>query len=70
MRKNSIPIRADNTYQKELQEILGTLDPKQQKALEQNKGFDYCQAIDELIYAHTICQTDISIAIIILSQFV
>ena len=32
-------------------------------------GFSYRQAIGELIYAHTICRIDISIAIITLSQF-
>ena len=70
MRRNPIPIRADNKYQKELQEAVGPSDPIEQKVLEQSKGFNYRQAIGELIYAHTICRIDISIAIITLSQFV
>ena len=30
--------------------------------------FNYCQAIGELIYAHTVCRVDISVAVITLSQ--
>ena len=32
-------------------------------------GFNYRQAIGELIYAYTICQIDIAIPVITLSQF-
>ena len=35
MRKNPIPIQADNKYQKEQQEAVGPSNPTQQKALEQ-----------------------------------
>lgn len=70
MRRNPIPIQADNKYQKELHEAVGPSDPIEQKALKQAKGFNYRQAIGELIYAHTICRIDVSIAIITLSQFV
>ena len=70
MRRNSILMRADNKHQKEFQEAVGPSDPKEQKALQQKKEFNYRQAIGELIYGHTICRINISIAIITHSQFV
>ena len=69
MRKTPTPMRADHKYQAELQETVGPESPKEKGQLEEQMGFSYCQAIGELIYAHTICRIDISIAIITLSQF-
>ena len=55
-------MRADNKYQRELQEKKGSIDLKEQ--------VNYRQAIGELIYLYTICRVDISIVIITLSQHV
>ena len=69
-RTNPTPMRADNNYQREIQETKGPTDPKEQAALQKKMGFNYRQAIGELTYAYTICHVDISIAIITLSQHV
>ena len=63
-----IPMRTDSAYQTQLQLEDGPTDPKEQRELEQQMGFNYRQAIGELIFALTICRIDISIAVITLSQ--
>ena len=62
-------MRADNKYQENLQLARGPEEMKDAKSLEQQMGFNYCQAIGELIYVYTICWIDIAIPVITLSQF-
>ena len=62
-------MRTDSAYQAQLQLKQGPDDPIKQKNLETQMGFNYRQAIGELIFAMTICRIDISIAVIILSQY-
>ena len=64
-----IPMRTDSAYQAQIQLEEGPTDPQAQKELEKQMGFNYRQAIGELIFAMTICRIDISIAVIILSQY-
>ena len=61
------PMRADSQHQAEIQLTRGPDDPKEAKALETKMGFNYCQAIGELIYAYTICCIDIAVLAITLS---
>ena len=62
-------MRADNKYQANLQLAHGPEEMKDAKSLEQRMGFNYYQAIGELIYAYAICWIDIAIPVITLSQF-
>ena len=62
-------MHADNKYQADLQLACRPEEMKDTKSLEQQMGFNYCQAIDELVYVYTICQIDIAIPVITLSQF-
>ena len=55
-------------YQNDIQLTEGPTDPYQAKQLQQQMGFNYRQAIGELIYALTICRVDISPALTTLSQ--
>ena len=50
-----VPMRTDSTYQAPLQLAQGPEDLSQRKELETQMGFNYCQAIGELIFALTIC---------------
>jgi deoxyuridine 5'-triphosphate nucleotidohydrolase len=63
-----IPMRADNEYQREL-ENSEELDQAKIKRMEEEMGFGYRQAIGELIYALVTCRPDISYAVIKLSQY-
>ena len=65
------PFGADNQYQALIQTSRGPEDPKDALKLQKHMGFNYRQAIGELIYAYTICRIDIAIAVavITLSQF-
>ena len=62
-------MRADSKYQADIQLSRGPTDPIAAKDLEKQMGFNYRQAIGELIYAYTICRIDIAVPIITLSQF-
>ena len=62
-------MRADNKHQAEIQLTRGPDDPKEAKALETKMGFNYRQAIGELIYAYTICRIDIAVPVITIGQF-
>ena len=63
-----LPMRSDNSFQRllENQEIP---TEKEIKALENEMGFGYRQAIGELIYALCTCRPDISYPVIKLSQY-
>ena len=61
-------MRTNTEYQSRIQLNEGPESIKEQKQLEKRMGFSYRQCIGELIYALTICQVDISIAVITLSQ--
>ena len=63
------PFQADSQHQVEIQLAEGPKDPKEALKLQKKMGFNYQQAIGELIYAYTICHIDIAIAVITLSQF-
>jgi hypothetical protein len=56
-------MKSDPTYQSDIESIWGTQSYKEQKELEKRMGFSYRQRIGELIYALTVCQVDISIAV-------
>ena len=64
------PMRSDSKYLSEIELTKGPgiINIKEHRKLEQKMGFNYRQAIGELIYAHTICRIDISVPIIMLSQ--
>jgi hypothetical protein len=62
-------MRNDSAYQATLKLSYGPEDVKEERELETQMGFSYCQAIGELIFAMTICQLDISPAVIKLSQY-
>jgi hypothetical protein len=64
-----IPMRNDSTYLAELELTEGPSDPADQRALEQQMGFNYRQVIGEAIFAMTLCRLDIAPAIIKLSQY-
>lgn len=64
-----IPMRNESTYLATLELTEGPDDPKTQKALEHQMGFNYRQLIGELIFAMTLCHLDIAPAIIKLSQY-
>ena len=49
------PMCANNKHQANLQLARGPDEMTDAKSLEQNMGFNYHQAIGELIYAYTIC---------------
>jgi hypothetical protein len=61
-------MKSDSKYQADIQTSRGPESIKEQKELEKRMGFSYRQTIGELIYALTVCQIDISIAVITLSQ--
>ena len=63
------PFQANSQHQAEIQLAKGPKDSKEALRLQKKIGFNYQQAIGELIYAYTICCFDIEITIIILSQF-
>ena len=62
-------MQADNKYQADIQLSRGPEDPIKVKDLEKTMGFNYHQAIGELIYAYTICHIDNAVPVITLSQF-
>jgi hypothetical protein len=64
-----LPIRNGSTNQAGLELSYGLDDVKEERELETQMGFSYRQAIGELIFAMTICQLDISPAVIKLSQY-
>jgi hypothetical protein len=64
-----VPMKSDSTYLAILQLAEGPDTEKERDQLEDSMGFSYRQAIGELIFAHTICRIDISIAVITLSQY-
>ena len=63
-----VPLRSDSKYMTAIQLDEGPEDPLEAKQLEKRMGFNYRQAIGEVIYALTICRIDISPAVIMLSQ--
>jgi hypothetical protein len=64
-----LPMRNDSTYQATLELSYVPDDVKEERELETQLGFSYCQAIEELIFAMTICRLDISPAVIKLSHY-
>ena len=62
-------MQADNKNQADIQLSRAPEDPIEAKDLEKTIGFNYRQAIGELVYAYTICRIDIAVPVIILSQF-
>jgi hypothetical protein len=64
-----IPMRNDSSYLAELELSVGPDDPKAQRELEEQMGFNYRQVIGEAIFAMTLCRLDIAPAIIKLSQY-
>ena len=67
-REFPIPMRNDSTSLTEIQTSTGPTDPKLCKELEKQMGFNYRQAIGELIFAMSTCRVDIASAVIQLSQ--
>ena len=63
-----VPMRDYNKFLDAINNDKGPEDLTERRQLEKRMGFNYRQAIGELIYALTICQIDISTAIILLSQ--
>jgi hypothetical protein len=63
-----MPMKSNSKYQADIQTSRGPELIKEQKKLEKRMGFSYRQTIGELIYALTVCQIDLSIAVITLSQ--
>ena len=68
VKNKPVPMKSYPKYQNDIQLTEGPTDPYQAKQLQQQMGFNYRQAIGELIYALTICRVDISPALITLSQ--
>ena len=62
------PMQSDPEYLAIIQLTQGPETLNDQQKLQKQMEFNYQQAIGELIYAHTVCQVDISVAIITLSQ--
>ena len=68
IRNKPVPLRSDSRYVTAIELDEGPEDPMEAKLLEKRMGFNYRQAIGEVIYALTICRIDISPAVIMLSQ--
>jgi len=64
-----IPMKYESKHQTTIQLSTGPHDEHDQSKLQKKMGFNYRQAIGELIYALTVCRIDVSIAVITLSQF-
>ena len=64
-----VPMRTDTKHINELETTPGPTDAQERHNLEHTMGFNYRQAIGELIFALTICRIDISAAVIKLSQY-
>ena len=64
-----LPMKSNTSYQAILQLAEGSECIKEQVQLEASMGFSYQHGIGELIFALTICQINISITVITLSQF-
>jgi hypothetical protein len=64
-----LPMRNNSIYQATLELSYGPDDVKEEREHETQMGFSYHQAIGELIFAMTICQLDISPAIIKMSEY-
>ena len=61
-------MREDSATLTELQTTEGPSDDKERKELEHQMGFNYRQAIGELIFAMSTCRVDIASAVIQLAQ--
>jgi hypothetical protein len=64
-RSPPMTMKSDSKFQAD---IIQTSNKRTKKELEPQMGFSYRQTIGESIYALTVCQVDISIAVITLSQ--
>jgi hypothetical protein len=62
-------MKTDSAYQAIIQVVIGPEEPKEQQALEDTMGFSYQRGIGEIIFALTICHINISITVIVLSQY-
>ena len=68
-RVNPVPMKTTHGYQKSLEEADRPLTPDSAIKLQRKQGFNYRQAIGELLYAMVTCQPDISYPVIKLSQY-
>ena len=68
-RVNSVPMKTTHGYHKSLEEANRPLTPDSTIKLQRNQGFNYRQAIGELLYAMVTCRPDISYPVIKLSQY-
>lgn len=66
---NPLPMKAEHGYQKLLEEAPTPMTPDAITALQHKMGFNYRQAIGELLYAMVTCRPDISYPVIKLSQY-
>lgn len=64
-----IPMKSEKDYLHLLETSTGPNTDKEQKQLQQEMGFNYRQAIGELIYMMVTCRPDISFPLIKLSQY-
>jgi hypothetical protein len=64
-----VPMRNDAAYQATLELATAPATEKEQQELEKAMGFNYSQAIGELIFALSICRPYIAVPVIKLSQY-
>lgn len=64
-----IPMYYDNKYIQQLEQAVRPESDADRRILQNRMGFNYRQAVGELIYAMVTCRPDISFALIKLSQY-
>ena len=64
-----LPVKNDTTFNQRLENAIPPSNPKEQTDLQSNMGFNYRQAIGELIFLMITCRPDISFPLIKLSQY-
>ena len=67
--RHPVPMRSDSKYLHLLENAKGPTDDKDRQKLELKMGFNYRQALGEILYAMVTCRPDISVSTTKLSQY-